>query len=117
MRARTVVLLTLLLGASGCAGLQLRSDDSTGTRVAKVATRVVLVPLTLGFSEAFIWADAHDKACAAQGGCSRAPVDPAVRAIILDRALRPQPNPIPPPRPVVRCTSVTINGITTTTCQ
>lgn len=54
--AYAAVFLAAVVGL-GCASLILRPHDSTRNRVAKVGTRVLLVPLTFGLSELAIDAE------------------------------------------------------------
>jgi hypothetical protein len=51
---KTFGIILLCVSLVGCSSLILREDDTTRQRVAKVATRVLIAPLTLFLSEDYI---------------------------------------------------------------
>jgi hypothetical protein len=63
-------ILTLLLcvALSGCASLIIRDHDTAATTTGKVATRVILAPITLGMSEVFIADAKGEEQCMREGG-------------------------------------------------
>jgi hypothetical protein len=62
-----LIFLGLLLVSSGCSHLILKDQDSTAVTTGKVAARVLLVPLTLGLSEAVIHEVRRGQECHDQG--------------------------------------------------
>ncbi len=89
-----VGLMGLLL--SGCSGLILRDKDSTGDKVGKVVSRVVLCPLTLCLSEAaIVGIKTEEELTAWRDRLDRTPIDPATAASMLSMPLYP-PMPIAP---------------------
>lgn len=66
--------IALAIATSGCAGLILRPMDSAPAKTAKVATRVLVFPLTVGMSELKIhrikqWERAYQIEAAAFEAC------------------------------------------------
>jgi hypothetical protein len=67
MRSLVIFLVSLLLSVSGCSHLILKDYDSTAERTGKIAARVLLVPMTLGLSEAAIHEVRMGQECREQG--------------------------------------------------
>lgn len=54
LQALVLVVIGATLLLAGCSGLILTDEDSAATTTGKVTARVILLPVTLGFSELFI---------------------------------------------------------------
>jgi hypothetical protein len=67
MRSFVIFLAALLISVSGCSHLILSDSDSTAERTGKIAARVLLVPMTIGLSEAVIHEVRMGQECQDQG--------------------------------------------------
>ena len=67
MRSLVIFLAALLISVSGYSHLILKDQDSTAVTTGKVTARVLLVPLTLGLSEAVIHEVRMGQECQDQG--------------------------------------------------
>jgi hypothetical protein len=64
---RTLLAVFITLALTGCSSLILRDSDSNWETSGKVASRVILAPMTLGISELAIYHAREREQCEAQG--------------------------------------------------